>query len=178
MDCAEVRNRLPEYAEQCLDGRTRRAVEGHLGGCGECRSELEAQEAAVALVGRYGALNPPPGLFNAVRNQIESGAVARERAPWWSFLLTAPGRAGAMGLALSALALGLWLPTGAPGPTPTLPMVSGAGQGEVASELVSSIRQHAQAAGQGTLTDRVAWEAMAQLVAQEPKEAAAPRRAE
>lgn len=167
MDCSRVREVLPDYAVRGLNGRVHRGVEAHLAGCAECRAELAAQEEAVRLFERYGALAPPPGLFNAVRNEIQAGAVARDRAPWWSFLLTRWGRGAATALAACALAMGLMLPTGAPGPTPSLPMVAGDGGGQVTSELVSSIRQHAQAAGQGTLTDRVAWEAMAQLVSQE-----------
>jgi len=174
MNCAQVRDALPEYAVRCLDGRTERAVKAHLEGCAGCRAELAAQNAAVELVERYGALTPPPGLFHAVRNRIEAGDVARERPAWWSFLLTGPARVAATGLAATALALGLLLPTGGPGPTPSLPMVAGDGRGEVTSELVSSIRQHALTAGQGTLTDRVAWEAMAQLVTQEKARAGAP----
>lgn len=165
MDCSQIRDLLPDYSVKILDGRAHREVDAHLAGCPECRAELQAQDDIMGLVEQFGAINPPPGLFNAVRNRIETGDFQRERPAWWAFLFTKPARVGAMGMAMAAVAAGLFLPTGnsgAPGPLPTF--VSG-GNGSVASgELTRSIRQHAMSAGQGTLTDRVAWEAMAQLV--------------
>ena len=168
MKCSQIRDLLPDYSVQMLDGRTLREVETHLDGCDGCREELAAQDAAMALVEQYGGVNPPVGLFNAVRNRIEGGDFVRERPAWWSFLLTRPARAAAMGMAMAAVALGLFFPTNGPSPTPgPLPITTGASGGEMASELASSIRQHAEAAGVGPLTDRVAWEAMAQVVTQD-----------
>lgn len=166
MSCAKIRDLLPDYSVKILDGRATREVEAHLEGCADCRAELRAQDEVMLLVERHGALNPPPGLFNAVRNRIESGELVRERPAWWAFLLTGPARAAAMGLAMAAVAAGLLLPAGPSNTIPQVPM-SAPARGQVASELATSIRQHAQSAGVGTLTDRVAWEAMAQLITEE-----------
>ena len=46
-------------------------------------------------------------------------------------------------------------------PTP-IPLVDGSPNGPTSTALAGSIRQHAISAGEGPLTDRVAWEAMAQ----------------
>lgn len=164
MICSRVRDLLPDYSVKILDGRTHREMEAHLAECAACRAELKAQDDVMGLVEQFGAINPPPGLFNAVRNRIEAGDFQRERPAWWVFLFTRPARVAAMGLAMGAVAAGLFLPTGNSG-TPVLPpFVSSNGNGTTASELTQSIRQHAMSAGQGSLTDRVAWEAMAQLV--------------
>jgi hypothetical protein len=156
-----------------LDGRAHAEVRHHLDVCEECRRELRVLDGVMALVEEQGFRQPPVGLFNGVRNRIESGDVVRERAPWWSWMFTAPARAAAMGMAVAAVALALFLPAG-PGQNipPMLNVHGGDGiVGNVASNtLAGSIRQHALSAGEGSLTDRVAWEAVAQLVIQDRDE--------
>src|SRR5438445_73910 len=107
MDCTRVRELLPDYSVELLSDRASQRVASHLAACGDCRRELKAMDAAVALVETYGAIEPPAGLFNAVRNRIESGEVARQRPPWWTWW---PARAAAMGMAVGALALGILMP--------------------------------------------------------------------
>lgn len=166
MSCSKIRDLLPDYSVKMLDGRAQREVEAHLTQCEGCRAELKAQDDVMALVEQFGGVNPPVGLFNAVRNRIEGGDFVRERPAWWAFLLSRPARVGAMGLAMAAVMAGLLLPTGESS-LPSLPVTATTNRGEMASELASSIRQHAMAAGQGPLADRVAWEAMAQMVTQD-----------
>jgi hypothetical protein len=167
MNCNRVRDLLPDYSMDMLDGRERQDVQSHLTGCEDCRTELRAQDAVIALIEEHGARQPPPGLFNGVRNAIESGVVVREKAPWWAWIYTGPARAGAMSLALGALALGIFLPVGSPVSTQSLPLHIHEGPAITTTALASSIRQHAMSAAEGPLADRVAWEAMAQLVAQD-----------
>lgn len=163
MHCTRIREQLADYSVGLLDRREAEQVRSHVALCADCRRELHALDRAAELVESYGALEPPPGLFHAVRNRIDSGALRRDRPAWWALFLTTPARATAMGLSIAALALGLLLP--APRPSaPELPMFADT---RVSGELASSIRQHALSAGEGPLTDRVAWEAMAQLVTQE-----------
>jgi predicted anti-sigma-YlaC factor YlaD len=167
MDCTRIRDLLADYSVQILDGRTHRQVESHLQICAGCREELRVLDAVMSLVEEHGTLAPPPGLFNAVRNQIESGQVARQRPAWWAIFLTTPARVAAMGMAMGAVALGLMMPTTPVNQSlkldPHLPAV-----GQVATgELSSSVRQHAMAATEGPLADRVAWEAMAQIASQQ-----------
>jgi len=172
MDCTRVRDLLADYSVQVLDGRTHRLVEGHLQLCADCKEELRVLDSVMILVEEYGTLAPPPGLFNAVRNQIEAGQVTRQRPAWWAFFLTTPARVTAMGMAMGAVALGLLMPTTPTSLTPPLdPHLPIAGQ-VATGELSSSIRQHAMAATEGPLADRVAWEAMAQIAAQQPDESA------
>jgi hypothetical protein len=150
-----------------LDGRQQRQVDAHLDGCADCREELRILNAVVCLVEEHGALNPPVGLFNGVRNRIEAGDFVRERPAWWAIFMTKPARVGAMAMAMGAVVLGLVMPTGpATRVHPPLPM-NGTGVGSMASgELASSVRQHAMSAVEGPLADRVAWEAMAQIATQ------------
>jgi anti-sigma factor RsiW len=165
MNCAQVRDLLPDYSVEILDARTHQAVESHLAICADCRAELHTMDAVMDLVAQHGTRQPPPGLFNAVRNRIESGDVVRDRAPWWAWLLTTPARATAMTMAVGVLALGFLLPV-KPG-VPTMPLPVHPGDGTTSTALAASIRQHAISAGEGPLADRIAWEAMAQLVSQE-----------
>jgi anti-sigma factor RsiW len=171
MNCSQIRDSLPDYSVGILDSRSRAAVERHLEICADCRAELQAQDQVMDLVEQYGFRQPPVGLFNGVRNRIEAGDGKRARPAWWAWLYSGPARALAMGTALGALALALLAPT-TPGTTVTpggLP-IHPEGNGVTTTALISSIRQHAMAAGEGPLTDRVAWEAMAQLATQEKDE--------
>jgi len=168
MDCSRVRDLLPDYSVEILDARTRAQVERHLAACVACHEELRAEDDVMALVEQFGVRQPPAGLFNAVRNRIEAGDLVREQPAWWSWFYTRPARAFAMGTAVAALALALFLPTG-PGGTGSLgrlPVNETISSGPTSTALAGSIRQHAMAAGEGPLADRVAWEAMAQLAVQ------------
>lgn len=170
MDCTRVRDLLADYSVQILDGRTHRQVESHLQICAGCKEELRVMDAVMSLVEEHGPLAPPPGLFNAVRNQIETGQVTRQRPAWWAIFLTTPARVAAMGMAMGAVALGLMMPTTSTTPTPRLdPHLPAVGQ-VATGELSGSIRQHAMAATEGPLADRVAWEAMAQIASQQADE--------
>ena len=169
MDCTRVRDLLPDYSVEILDARAQQAVKAHLDGCEACREELRIQDAVVSLVEEYGVRQPPAGLFNGVRNRIESGELVRERRPWWGWLTTGPARMSAMGLAVASLAVELFLPAGPSshpeGSRDWLPVFPGAGS--TTSALAVSVRQHAMSAADGPLADRVAWEAVAQLASQE-----------
>jgi hypothetical protein len=168
MECLRVRDMLADYSVDLLDRRTTEGVKTHLETCADCAEELRILEGVVALVEQYGERQPPVGLFNGVRNRIESGDMVRERTPWWAWLI-APMKGAAMGAATAALALAMLLPNGktpVPGPL-DMHTESGPGGRTASSPLAQSIRQHAMSAGRGTLTERVAWEAMAQLVTQD-----------
>jgi hypothetical protein len=170
MLCSRVRDLLADYSVQILDRRTQHEVASHLELCADCRQELRVLEGVVALVEEHGFRQPPVALFNGVRNRIESGEVVRERAPWWAWMFSMPARAAAMGVAVAAVALSVALPTGNGGKLPTI-AIHQPSNGMITStannELAGSIRQHALSAGEGPLTDRVAWEALAQIVSQE-----------
>lgn len=178
MDCSRTRDLLPDYSVEILDVRTHREVDAHLQICADCRKELRVLDSVMTLVETHGALEPPVGLFNGVRNRIEAGDFVRQRPAWWVVFLTRPARIGAMGLAMGAVALGLVMPTGPSSQVHApLPLNPDSGVSSVASgELGNSIRQHAMSASEGPLADRVAWEAMAQLASQRvaDDEAAAP----
>lgn len=172
MKCSQVQDLLPDYAVELLDARKHREVEVHLTECDACRLELKAQDDVMALVEQYGVKEPPVGLFNAVRNRIESGAVVRERPAWWAWFNTVPARALGMGVACAALAVGVFFPVNDGTGIPELPVASG--PAVTSTALASSIRQHAMSSTEGGIADRVAWEAMAQLVTPDDEPGTAP----
>ncbi len=170
MLCTHVRERIADFSVGILSGRESAEIGRHLEICADCREELHALERVASLVEEHGRIEPPPGLFNAVRNRIELGEVRRDRAPWWFWFNTRPARGVAMAMAVASVVVPLLLPVPpSASPMTELPM-HGEGSNMPSSALASSIRQHAMSAGNGTLTDRVAWEAMAQLAAQEHDE--------
>jgi len=177
MNCRQVQDLLADYSVQVLEVRVHEHVEAHLAGCAPCREELRLLDATIALVETHGVRQPPPGLFNAVRNRIEAGDVRQEQPAWWlRWMNTTPARMSGMAVAAAALALGFLLPVGQSS-LPPLDMFNGpaAGGGPVASnELGNSIRQHAMSHTEGPLADRVAWEAMAQLVSQDERRGRQP----
>lgn len=168
MNCSRVQELLPDYSVEILSEREQRAIRAHLESCGACLEEFQAMERAVALVEEFGVREPPAGLFNAVRNRIESGSVARERPAWWAWFYTKPARVGAMGLAMASVLVGLLMPVNQQS-LPTIAINPGgrALTGVASGELAGAIRLHAMANSNAPLTDRVAWEAMAQIVTQQ-----------
>jgi predicted anti-sigma-YlaC factor YlaD len=169
MNCTQARALLPDYSVDAVEAAVRHRVQAHLAGCAECRAELRALEAVDSLVVRHGFREPPPGLFHGVRNKIEGGQAPQVRAPWWRFVHWGPVRAAGMSLAVATLLLAVFWPVGPSVPGGNLPLHFEAGAPIASSALASSIRQHALTAAEGPLTDRVAWEAMAQLVAQDDR---------
>lgn len=170
MNCKQTRDRLPDYSVGAAGARAAAEVELHLSECAECRRELDALNQVALLVEQHGAVDPPAGMFDAVRYSITSGQV-RQDHPWWLVFFGRPARALAAGMAMASVALGLLAPVGGPRPLPQnalhpAPLYGGIGQAQASSELANSIRQHAMSAGDGSLNDRVAWEAMAQIVSQ------------
>lgn len=162
--CARFRDMLPDYSVDMLDDRTQNLVSEHLAVCSDCRAELVIQESVMSLVETHGVREPPAGLFNAVRNQIETGNIAQASKPWWSFLWTAPVRGLALAGSAAVLIAGLMMPVTNPRiPEGSLHPTLDIGKAAASSELANSIRQHAMSAAEGPLAERVAWEAMAQL---------------
>ncbi len=164
MNCSRVREILPDFSVELLDRRTHQGVEAHLALCDGCRRELRALDQTMELVRTQGALEPPPGLFNAIRNQIEAGQVAQDRPVWWAWFNRPPVRFLSMGIAMASVAIALFIPLGQPHLPPTPDPHAGGSIGQLArGPLAHSIRQHARASAAGPLADRMAWEAMAQL---------------
>ncbi|MEP6691060.1 MAG: zf-HC2 domain-containing protein [Gemmatimonadaceae bacterium] len=50
MTCESIEQMLDDYVDGALDRTATRDVEAHLGGCGRCRAELDAQRALLARV--------------------------------------------------------------------------------------------------------------------------------
>lgn len=82
--CDEIKARLADHAVGSLEGRERAEMERHLQTCAACQRELRALQRTGALLNALPLEEPPPGMWDAVRREIEP-APAREpvRAPWW-----------------------------------------------------------------------------------------------
>ncbi|HSJ33801.1 MAG TPA: anti-sigma factor [Acidimicrobiia bacterium] len=83
MSVDEVRDLIPLYALDALEGDEQIAVQSHLPGCGECRTDLARQEATVAeLIPEEG---PATGVWQRIVDQIDlleaDGPVSIDRGP-------------------------------------------------------------------------------------------------
>jgi predicted anti-sigma-YlaC factor YlaD len=68
--CQRAKELMPDYLEGCLKGVQHLEMRHHLEGCAGCRGELGVHQRVLALVKVSEALEPPPGLWNGVRNRI------------------------------------------------------------------------------------------------------------
>lgn len=173
MNCRHISNLLPDYSVDLLTGRNLDEVQHHLADCEPCRQELRALDAAATLIEQHGAVNPPAGLFNAVRNEIASPEFRRDRPSIWNWFQAPPVRALTMTAAAAALAFSLFSlrapgPVNAPGGLPLALNDSNR------SAIAMVVRQHAMSAADGPLADNVAWEAMARLAELELQQEHAP----
>jgi hypothetical protein len=78
VDCAFVRELLPEYAAGALDGRDRAAIEKHLQSCAECRAEADTYvEVADSVLSLAPSGEPPLGFEAAVLQRITNAPISR-----------------------------------------------------------------------------------------------------
>lgn len=165
MNCARVRDRLADYTVDALEASQRRQIQVHLAACEPCREELRVLEQVGAWVEVAGRREPPPALFQAVRNRIEQGDLAQESLGWRRFFNLRPVQFASVTLAAGMVIAALIAPVGTrPLPPSPEPHSTAAFGSQVArGPLAGSVRRHAQASARGPLAERVAWEAMAQL---------------
>lgn len=79
--CAEIRLLLPEFALGTLTGEERAGVLEHLGGCAECRRELQSLvEVGDELLVLAPMAEPPVGFESRVMERLASDAPSRRRA--------------------------------------------------------------------------------------------------
>jgi len=76
MTCDETRELLSPYLDEALSPDERSLVDAHLGGCAECRGELEALRGTIGLLHRLEPVRAPVGFVDRVV------AAARPR-PWY-----------------------------------------------------------------------------------------------
>ena len=112
-DHAQFAEDLALYAMGALDDRDASELQAHLGTCGECRRELEALRADLAMVALSASGPHPPQrsrerLMNALAGERRQAQLpgpqlvsARQRPRWFSMLPVAAA------LALAALCIGL-----------------------------------------------------------------------
>jgi hypothetical protein len=69
MTCPETRDLLSAWLDQALDAHEREQVETHLGGCPECRRELEGLRSTVSLLSRVEYTRAPVGFVDQVMSK-------------------------------------------------------------------------------------------------------------
>jgi hypothetical protein len=80
VDCAAVRELLPEYAAGALDGRDRAAIEQHLQTCAECRADADTYvEVADSVLALAPSAEPPLGFEAAVMHRVGASPLRRRR---------------------------------------------------------------------------------------------------
>jgi hypothetical protein len=181
MICREVEELLPGYSAEALSRLQTLRVRRHLDGCATCAREWAKLGSALRLVERYGAVEPPFGLWEAVCREIEAGSslpgearverreprarTAGDRPSWWAGLFAPPAKARLAPAALAAAALaavlwGLW-PGGGRAPgilTERLPVLA------QEPEMVAAVQQHSLASAGLFFGDRAGFESVVQMV--------------
>lgn len=80
--CDEIKTRLADHAVGLLDAQERAEVERHVEGCAACQRELRALQRTGTLLNAMPLEEPPPGLWNAVRREIEAPTCEPAGALW------------------------------------------------------------------------------------------------
>jgi anti-sigma-K factor RskA len=156
MDCREIERLLPDYSVGLLKPRQGEAIAAHLEGCASCSREWQALQNVVGLVAQFGALEPPPGLWNGVFNRITADEPAPARAFWWPQLWAHPRRLIASAVATVVIGGGVWYTTSRGG-FPTV------GPDRADVEMAGAVSEHALASSDGIFADRTGLESMAVL---------------
>jgi hypothetical protein len=83
IDCDGIRPMLTGYLDGDLDGDAGTVVRGHLRECNACRDVAETEAALRDGLRALPSLDPPPGMWNAVRAQLAEAEVAESHRPAW-----------------------------------------------------------------------------------------------
>jgi hypothetical protein len=98
---------LNDFADGELEELSRAAVEEHVAGCTECASIVSTLRELLTAAGNLPAgIEPPPGLWRAVRSRTVAPRPGRAGMLWE---LRAPLAAAAAVLMIAASAITLWL---------------------------------------------------------------------
>jgi anti-sigma factor RsiW len=151
MRCQEVERLLPDYSVGLLKPRDERVIASHLESCPGCHREWQALEDTVALVEQFGAVEPPPGLWNGVYNRLTGQAPEPVAPSPWARLWRRPARVFGTAVLAVALAAGLWF-SNLPHPP-----------GVTDHEMNAAIREHALASADALFADRAGLESVAIL---------------
>ena len=106
LDCATIRDTLPEVALGIADGEQRALALEHIAGCPDCRRALEElSTVADELIALAPQREPPPGFENRVLDRLDvrqpRRRPARRRLRRWAFAAAVPAVAAATALAMS-----------------------------------------------------------------------------
>jgi hypothetical protein len=100
LECAETRERLPEFSLGVIDGAERADVVVHLAQCSACRSvATEYGATADALSELTGETEPPQGFESRVLDRLHNERLARPRRGGWKTLAVAAALAAAIVIA-------------------------------------------------------------------------------
>ncbi|MEZ4359657.1 MAG: zf-HC2 domain-containing protein [Kofleriaceae bacterium] len=111
MNCATCQRLLSAYLDGALGDRDASALRGHLRTCEACRAQAALEASVIDTLHQLPPVEPPPGLWLAVREQLAQEEIADAGVPWHRRLARslAPWAPRALGgVALAAAALALW----------------------------------------------------------------------
>jgi hypothetical protein len=169
MTCREIQELLPDYSAEALSRQQMQRVREHLGECATCAGELTTLDGVLRLVERWGAVEPPPGLWAAVYREIGSEARVERRGvgrSWWAGLLALPLGARLAPAALAAAAVAVFFvfqPPQMPEP-PVRRLVLSIPVLAKEPEMVAAVQQHSLASAGLFLADRAGLESVVQIV--------------
>jgi mycothiol system anti-sigma-R factor len=86
MDCAEIRDLLPAYADNELDAVTSRQLESHLRDCPSCARALAADQAVKKAMSNPALLRPAP---KELRDRLTLPPIIQPQSRWNSWGLAA-----------------------------------------------------------------------------------------
>jgi anti-sigma factor RsiW len=107
MKCEDVSKELIAYLDGRVNAAERAKMEGHLAGCGACRTRAEEMRKLSMLLGEVPAIEPSFGFDARMRQRV----AAEPRQSWFWRLVPAPRPAFAVALLIALTVLVAKLPS-------------------------------------------------------------------
>lgn len=71
MECSKVQEKLSSYLDRAIDEASLEAVEAHIEGCEECRSELKALRSVIQLTSMLPEVEPPIDMVSSIKDSVK-----------------------------------------------------------------------------------------------------------
>lgn len=139
MTCTSCKQRLSAYLDGELGDGEASALRGHLRTCAACSACAAREAEAIDGLRQLPSIDPPPAMWQAIRNQLAHEEIADAEAPlsarlWRKLAPWLPRGAGGLAVASAAVLLLWWARS--PG-TPSGKDLAGSGAGPVAEALAT-----------------------------------------
>lgn len=113
MTCTTCKQRLSAYLDGELGDGEASALRGHLRTCAACSAEAAREAEVIDGLRQLPSLDPPPAMWQAIRNQLAHQEIADAEAPlsarlWRMLAPWLPRAAGGLAVASAAVLLLWW----------------------------------------------------------------------